>query len=187
MNQYDGPAVERAVAEMLGALGDDPAREGIRGTPGRVARAWREMLSGYGQDPAKILSTDFDAEGYDQVVAVPGIEFASVCEHHLLPFTGTVAVAYLPGSRVVGLSKMARLVECFARRLQIQERMTQEIAGAINSHLGARGVAVVVEASHSCMALRGVKKPGARMVTSCMLGCFREIPAARAEVLELLR
>lgn len=176
---------EAAVATLLKWVGQDPARDGLRGTPGRVARALREMTAGYSEDPAAILGTVF-SETYDEVVVVRGIAFTSLCEHHLLPFTGTADVAYIPG-KVVGLSKLARLVDCFSRRLQVQERMTRQVAEAIAQHLDAVGVAVVVRAMHSCMACRGVRKAGAEMVTSAMLGAFRTDRAARAEFLALCR
>jgi len=161
--------------------------EGMIDTPARVVKAWRDMTRGYGEDPASILSRTFDADGYDQIVCLRGVAFQSLCEHHLLPFTGTVDLAYLPGARVVGLSKLARLVDCFARRFQIQERMTKQIADAVEQHLSARGVLVVVRGTHSCMTCRGVLKPGAEMVTSDVRGLLREVPAARGEALALLR
>lgn len=173
--------------EALKALLATDLPEGMRETPERIARAWRDMTSGYREDPAKILVRTFDADGYDEIVALRGIAYQSLCEHHLLPFTGTVDLAYLPGPRVVGLSKLARLVDCYARRFQIQERMTRQIADAMEEHLGARGVAVIVHGTHSCMTARGVLKPGTVMVTSEMRGAFREEPAARAEVIALLR
>jgi GTP cyclohydrolase I len=161
--------------------------EGMVDTPARVVKAWRDMTRGYGEDPASILSRTFDADGYDQIVCLRGVAYQSLCEHHLLPFTGTVDLAYLPGARVVGLSKLARLVDCFARRFQIQERMTKQIADAMETHLAARGVAVVVRGAHSCMTARGVLKPGAEMMTSEMRGSFRDHAEARAEVAALLR
>jgi len=160
--------------------------DGMVETPERIARAWADMTRGYGEDPAAILSRSFDADGYDEIVALRGIAYQSLCEHHLLPFTGTVDLAYLPQRRVVGLSKLARLVDCYARRFQIQERMTRQIADALEQHLGARGVAVVVHGIHSCMTARGVLKPGSEMVTSEMRGVFRDMPETRAEVLGLL-
>jgi GTP cyclohydrolase I len=187
MRPYDRGGVEHAVCEMLVAFGDDPEREGIIGTPDRVARAWGEMLSGYREDPRAILSTDFDADGYDQMVVLRDIDFTSMCEHHLLPFHGIAHVAYIPKVRVVGLSKLARLVECYARRLQLQEKMTRQVADALQEHLVPLGVAVLVEATHTCMSDRGVKKPGAKMVTSVMLGALRHDPGARAEFLSLVK
>lgn len=176
---------ENAVRLLLSYLGQNPASDGLRDTPGRVVRALVEMTKGYKDEPKEILGRVFDVS-YDQVVILRDIEFTSLCEHHLLVFSGTVDIGYIPG-RVVGLSKLARLVDCFAHRLQVQERMTNEIAQAIHEHLEAKGVAVVVRAQHSCMACRGVRKPGAEMVTSAMLGLFRSEAAARAEFLSLCR
>lgn len=184
------------MAESLGAhlvralirrVGDDPKREGLRDTPNRVVRSWEELFAGYGQDPVKILGTTFKKESYDEMVLVKNIEFYSWCEHHLLSFEGVAHVAYVPGDRVVGLSKIPRLVDCFARRLQIQERLTRQIAEAMQEVLKPRGVAVVIDAKHSCARLRGVKKHGSSMVTSCMLGVFKEHPETRAEFLELIK
>lgn len=159
-----------------------------RETPDRVCALWRELLGGYELDPVEVLGTVFDHEPYDEVIVVRGIEFASVCEHHLLPFQGTADVGYLPeGNRIVGLSKLARLVDCFAHRLQIQERLTQQIATALNDHVRTAGVAVVIRAQHACMGCRGVRQPNSSTVTSVMTGKFREDAAARAEVLELIR
>lgn len=160
--------------------------EGLADTPARMVRAMIEATKGYGEDPAAILARRFPADGYDEIVVVRGIDFASTCEHHLLPFVGKAAVAYLPGDRIVGLSKLPRLVDCYARRLQVQERMTREIASAMVTHLSPRGVGVVIQARHLCCGVRGVRKPGAEMVTSAMLGRFRESDAARAEVLRLM-
>lgn len=160
---------------------------GTARTPERWLAALFEMTEGYRHDPAEILATRFDGEGYDQVVVLSGISYVSLCEHHLLPFTGTASVAYLPSAgQVVGLSKLARLVECFARRLQVQERMTQHIGEALVEHLKPLGVAVVVHGQHSCMAARGIKKPGSVMTTSYTWGAFRDKPEARAEVLAMM-
>ncbi len=180
----NSPAPEDAVVRLLEFIGEDPKRDGLRDTPGRVTRAWQEMTAGYKQDPAEILSRVFD-EPYDEIVVLQGCPFASNCEHHMQPFVGTVDIGYLPG-KVVGLSKLARLVECFSLRLQVQERLTKQIAEALQTHLDARGVAVVVRASHSCMACRGVRKPGATMITSAMLGAFREKAEVRAEFMALV-
>lgn len=158
--------------------------EGVRDTPKRVVKMLEEMTAGYSQKPEEILGTVFE-DSYDEIVILKDIEFTSLCEHHLLPYMGSVDIGYLPKDRVVGLSKLARLVECFARRLQIQERMTRQIAQAIVDHLQVEGVAVVVRAHHSCMGCRGVRKPGATMVTSCMLGVFRDDSKARAEFMSL--
>lgn len=176
---------EDTVVRQLELIGEDPTREGLRDTPKRYLKALRELTSGLGMKAEDVLNTTFENEGYDEVVVVNNIEFSSLCEHHLLPFTGTADVAYLPGERIVGLSKLARLVDMHARRLQVQERMTTHIARDIDAVLQAKGVAVVVEAHHSCMGCRGVRKPTARMVTSAMLGVFRHQPEARAEVLGL--
>lgn len=178
------PSALAAVVELLYHIGEDPGREGLLDTPARVARALREMTSGYEEDPAEILGTTFDV-ACDELVVLRGIRFTSLCEHHMLPFTGTATVGYLPGARVVGLSKLARLVLCFARRLQVQERLTRQVARAIMEHLDAAGAGVVVRAHHHCMGCRGVKQPDAEMVTSAMLGAFRDDPAARAELLAL--
>jgi GTP cyclohydrolase I len=161
-------------------------REGLRDTPRRVLEAFKELTAGYHVDPAALLKAQFERDGYDQVVTVRGIDFTSLCEHHLLPFTGTAAVGYLPAERVVGLSKLARLVQAYASRLQLQERLTQQIATALQEHLQPQGVAVVLRARHACMGCRGIRKPGAEMVTSALLGVFRTENAARAEVLAFL-
>ncbi len=171
---------------LLKSLGEDPKREGLRDTPKRVVKAWREMTEGYAMDPAVILARDFDADGYDEMVVCRNIEFVSNCEHHMLPFLGHAHVAYVPKKRVVGLSKMARLVDCFARRLQIQEQLTQQIARAMHQHLRPHGVGVVVVAKHMCMACRGVRKQSSDMVTSTLIGCFKR-PEVRAEFLDHCR
>ncbi len=173
--------VEDAVVTLLRWIGEDPDRDGLRDTPARVAKAWREMTSGYDDDPAAILARTFD-ESSDEMIVLRGIAFHSTCEHHLLPFHGTATVGYLPG-KVVGISKLARLVECFARRLQIQERMTRQIAEAIEEHLDARGAGVIVRAHHLCMGCRGVRQQETEMVTSAMLGTLRSDPKSRAEFL----
>lgn len=173
-----------AVMRLLEYVGEDPARPGLVDTPGRVTQALAEMTSGYGVDVADLLSRTF-VERCDEMVLVNGIDFTSLCEHHLLPFVGTVTVGYIPDGYVVGLSKLARLVDAYARRLQVQERMTVQIAEAIQQHVRPLGVGVVVEAHHSCMGCRGVRKPGARMLTSSMLGALRDKSEARAEFLAL--
>jgi GTP cyclohydrolase I len=173
------------VYAMLDAIGEDPKREGLVDTPARVVKALKEMTAGYQEDPGQILSRTFAVE-YDEMVVLRDIDFTSLCEHHMLPFMGKAHVGYMPGDRVVGLSKMARLVHCYARRLQVQERLTQQVANSMQEHLGAAGVGVVVEARHECMACRGVKLPGSTMVTSAMLGSMRE-PAQRAEFLRLTK
>ncbi len=176
---------EQAVKTLLQLIREDPGRDGLVDTPARVVKSLLELTSGYRLDPAKILARTFDV-AYDEMVIVRDIDFTSLCEHHLLPFAGTVTIGYLPTDRVVGLSKLPRLVECFARRLQVQERLTTEIAEAIEQHLGAKGVGVIVTATHTCMSARGVAKV-APMVTSAMLGALRDKPAARAEFLALAR
>jgi GTP cyclohydrolase I len=179
----------QATRDLLVGLGYKPKDEELRDTPQRVARAWKELLSGVTQDPQKILGTTFAARDYDEIVLLKNIAFYSMCEHHLLPFHGVAHVAYLPNGkrgRVAGLSKLARLVEMHARRLQLQERMTSSIARDLSRVLKTRGTAVVVQASHMCMCARGVSKPGATMMTSTMLGSFRRGASARAEVLALL-
>ena len=178
---------EAAVRTLLLWAGDDPERAGLEDTPARVARAFEEYCRGYLDDPAEILRTTFDEiEGYDEMVLLKDIEFASLCEHHLAPIVGRAHVAYLPVRRVVGISKLARVVESFARRLQIQERMTAQIAATIEQVLEPRGVAVVIEAAHHCMTTRGVRKPGTVMVTSRLTGLFRSNPPTRRELFSLI-
>lgn len=170
---------------LIEESGEDASREGLQDTPARFYKAFKEMTSGYSESPEDILSRTFE-ESYDEIVICKDIPFVSLCEHHLLPFVGTADVGYLPG-KVVGLSKLARLVDCFAKRLQMQERLTQQIAKALGDHLQARGVAVVIRAAHSCMACRGVKKSNTTMVTSTMLGAFLNDRAARQEFFSLCR
>lgn len=174
---------QRAIRDILAYIGEDPTREGLLDTPSRVVKAWDEMTRGYGEDPAVLLATDFAGDGYDEMVVCRNIEFCSTCEHHLLPFVGVAHVAYIPKKRVVGLSKMARLVDCFAKRLQIQEQMTQQISKAMMNHLKPAGVGVIVVAKHQCMSCRGVGKQQAEMVTASLLGAFRQ-PEVRAEFLD---
>lgn len=174
--------VEDAVRTILETVGEDPEREGLLGTPGRVARMYEELLAGYETDPVTLINEAlFDVEEYDEMVLVKDIEFYSLCEHHMLPFIGKAHVAYVPSKRVIGLSKIPRIVDMFARRLQIQERMTHEIADFLNDVLHPQGVAVVVEGTHMCSMMRGVKKANASMVTSSMLGSFKENSKTRAE------
>jgi GTP cyclohydrolase I len=180
MKTEDQEAAKNAIRSLLTYLGEDPHREGLLKTPDRVARSLRELTDGYRQDPEQILSTTF-AEACDEMVVVREIPFWSLCEHHLLPFHGTATVGYLPRGRIVGLSKIGRLVHCFARRLQVQEKMTQQIAQSIMDHLSPHGVGVVLKAQHQCMAMRGVRAP-AEMLTSCLLGQFKEA-STRAEFL----
>jgi GTP cyclohydrolase I len=183
--KVDVPRIERAVREILLAVGEDPDREGLQRTPNRVARAYGELMAGLQSDPRVHLKTVF-TERYDEVVLLRDIEFHSLCEHHLLPFTGRAHVAYLPDGKVVGLSKLARLVEGFARRPQVQERLTTQIADALWEELQPIGAACVVEAVHTCMTIRGAKKHGSTMVTSALRGIFKENPASRAEILSLM-
>jgi len=182
----DGTVVsEDGVRLLLEGLGFDVRVEGLRDTPRRVAKAYRELTSGYRMDAAAVLGVTFEAPSRD-IVVLAGIPFVSLCEHHLLPFTGSASVAYIPNGRVVGLSKLARVVDVFAKRLQLQERLTHEIAQSIEQHLGVESVAVTVEAVHSCMAIRGVQKTGAVMRTNTLRGVFKTDAAARAEVLKML-
>jgi GTP cyclohydrolase IA len=183
--QVDLPRIQRAVREILAAVGEDPDREGLLETPARVARMYGEMFSGLHEDPRYHLKKFF-TEKYDELVLVKDISFNSMCEHHLLPFYGVAHIGYIPNGRVVGLSKLARVVEVVAKRPQVQERMTETIANLLIDELEVRGVAVVVEAAHSCMSLRGVKKPGALCVTSAMKGLFRQNMSSRAEVMTLI-
>ena len=182
----DQRRIAAAVREILAAIGEDPDRDGLLDTPERVARAWGELVGGYGRDVELLLGTTFDI-AHDEMVLVKDIEVVSLCEHHLLPFTGVAHVAYIPSAdgRVTGLSKLARLVELYARRLQVQERLTTQIADALVEHLGARGVMVVVEAEHTCMTMRGVRKPGSSTVTSAVRGQLRDA-ATRAEAMSLI-
>ncbi len=178
---------EAAVRTLIRWAGDDPDREGLLGTPERVARAYREHFRGYDEDPVEVLSRTFEeTDGYDEMVLLRDIGFESHCEHHMLPIIGKADIAYFPRHRVVGISKLARVLEIYARRLQIQEAMTSQIANTIQSVLEPRGVAVVVTAQHQCMTTRGVHKPGVSMVTSKMLGCFRDDPATRQELMGIL-
>ena len=180
-------AAMEAVRTLIRWAGDDPAREGLLGTPERVIRAYDELFSGYGEDPVELLQRTFEeVEDYDEMVLLRDIRFESCCEHHMLPIIGRVHIGYLPSHRVVGLSKLARLVEVYAKRLQIQEKMTAQIANSINEVLKPRGVAVVVEGTHQCMTTRGVHKPGATMVTSRMLGGFRSDARTRREFLSMI-
>jgi GTP cyclohydrolase I len=181
----DPPRAERAVRELLLALGEDPQRPGLQDTPARVARMYRELFAGLDEDPARHLERTF-GEPYDEIVLLKDINFSSLCEHHLLPFMGTAHVAYLPSDRVVGLSKLARTVDAFARRPQIQERLTCQIADALMEHLDAKGALVVIESEHLCMKIRGVGKPNSTTVTSAVRGIFKSNAAARAEAMALL-
>jgi GTP cyclohydrolase I len=180
----DEPAIQRAVQEILRAIGEDPDRQGLQRTPERVARMYAELLDGYRQDPLALVNDALFDDDYDEMVVVRDIEFYSLCEHHLLPFLGRAHVAYLPRGRVLGLSKIPRIVDMFARRLQVQERMTRQIAEFFQELLHPAGVAVVVEGLHLCATMRGVKKHDARMTTSAMLGWFRSNIATREEFLD---
>ena len=178
---------EEAVRTLIRWAGDDPEREGLLGTPDRVVRAYREFFRGYDQEPNAILKRTFqETDGYDEMIVLRDMRFESHCEHHLAPIIGRAHIAYLPHHRVVGISKLARLLDCYAKRLQIQEKMTAQIANTLQEVLQPRGVAVVVDASHQCMTTRGVHKPGTSMVTSRMLGAFRTDPSTRREFLAII-
>lgn len=183
---FDAARVEAAVREILLAIGEDPERDGLRGTPARVARVYAETFAGLYADPADVLRTVFDA-GHDEMVIVKDIEFYSMCEHHLLPFFGRAHVAYVPKGKVIGLSKIPRLVDVFARRLQVQERMTRQVADAITDAIQPQGVAVILEAQHLCMMMRGVEKQSSITTTSAMLGVFKSQLQTRNEFLALIR
>ncbi len=182
----DGPAVEAAVRSLLAAVGEDPTREGLLGTPDRVARMYAEILSGAQQDPGHHLEVVF-SEGHHEMVVVRDIAFESMCEHHMMPFMGKAHVAYVPNGHIVGLSKIARVVEGFARRLQVQERLTSQIADLLMDRLEPQGVGVVLEATHTCMTMRGVRKPGSAMVTSAVRGTFKSCAETRNEWMSFLR
>ncbi|PYM92286.1 MAG: GTP cyclohydrolase I FolE [Candidatus Rokuibacteriota bacterium] len=179
--------IARLVAELLHELGEDTRREGLDKTPERVEKALRYFTSGYAQDVKEVLNDAMFVEDYDEMVIVKDIDFSSLCEHHLLPFIGRCHVAYMPNRKIVGLSKIPRLVEMYSRRLQIQERLTTQIANTLNEALQPRGVAVVVEAVHLCMMMRGVEKQNSKAITSAMLGSFRDRPETRAEFMELIK
>lgn len=181
----EGIGAEDLVIRLLQYIEEDPTRDGLRETPKRVLKAWKDLTVGYQQDPKEILNRCFE-QPHDELVILRGIEFHSTCEHHLLPFYGTAAVGYIPSKKVVGISKLARLVDCFARRLQIQERLTSQIAQAITAFLQPMGVGVVIKAKHSCMGCRGVMKPDSDMITSVTTGALRDDPRARAEFLSLV-
>lgn len=185
LSSVDMLAIEDAVRQILAAVGEDPERPGLEDTPSRVARMYAEMFVGLRTDPARHLDVTFP-ETYDELVLVRDIPFTSMCEHHLLPFRGVAHVGYLPKGRVTGLSKLARVVEEVARRPQVQERMTKEVADLVETKLGSAGVAVVVEAEHSCMSIRGIKKPGSKTVTSALRGVFKTNQSSRAEVMALI-
>ena len=178
---------EEAVRTLLRWAGDDPDREGLKGTPDRVVRSYEEFFAGYAQDPEEILTRTFEeVAGYDDMVVLRGIRFESYCEHHMVPIIGVAHIGYLPNNRVVGISKLARVLEIFSKRLQIQEKMTAEIANTIDRVLKPQGVAVVIEGEHQCMTTRGVHRPGVNMVTSQMMGVFRDNEATRKEFLSII-
>jgi GTP cyclohydrolase I len=181
----DKPRIEAAVKEILAAIGEDPSREGLHETPSRVARMYEEIFSGLRENPKLHITKTF-IEKYDEMVLVKDISFTSCCEHHLLPFYGKAHIGYLPNGRIVGLSKLARVVDCIAKRPQVQERMTEEIADLIMNELESKGVGVVIEAVHSCMTMRGVRKPGSQCTTSAMRGVYRDNLASRTELLSLI-
>jgi GTP cyclohydrolase I len=182
-----GDQIPDLVESLLAELGEDPGRQGLKATPARVSKALRQLTDGYGVHPDDVISDAVFDQDYDEMVVVKDIPFYSLCEHHMLPFFGRCHVGYLPRGKVVGLSKIPRLVEVFAHRLQLQERLTTEIAEALNRELAPKGVGVVVEARHLCMEMRGVQKPGGQLITSCMLGTFRKDARTRAEFLDLVR
>ena len=186
-NPKPGDPIADLVESLLVELGEDPDRQGLKATPERVAKALRELTDGYDIKPEEVVADAIFDQDYDEMVVVKDIAFYSLCEHHMLPFFGSVHVGYLPKGKVIGLSKIPRLVEVFSRRLQIQEQLTRQIAEAINGTLAPKGVGVVVEARHLCMEMRGVETPGGHMMTSCMLGTFRRDPRTRAEFLDLVR
>jgi GTP cyclohydrolase I len=183
----DPSQFQQAVARMLSELDPDPAREGLRDTPRRVEKAFRFYTEGYGRDPRKVIGDALYEAETDEMVVVKDIEVYSLCEHHLAPFFGRAHVAYIPATKIVGLSKLARVVDIFARRLQVQERLTMQVANAIDEVLQPRGVAVVIEASHLCMMMRGVEKQNSSTITSCLLGLFRKDERTRTEFLKLIR
>ncbi len=183
--KIDEARIQKAVKEILSAVGEDLNRDGLKNTPGRIARMYSELLAGMREDPDKHLRSVFN-ENYDEIVLLRDIPFYSICEHHLMPFIGSAHVAYLPSGRILGVSKLARIVDCFARRLQTQERLTYQIADFLMSKLKPLGVAVVLEAAHSCMTIRGIKKPGSTMVTSAIRGIFRKDPRSRNEIMSLI-
>jgi len=185
IKKVDTERIEKAVKEILLAIGEDSNREGLKKTPERVGRMYAELLAGMREDPKVHLRSVF-TENYDEIVLLRNIPFYSICEHHLMPFIGSAHVAYLPTGMVLGVSKLARIVDCFARQLQTQERLTYQIADFIMNSLHPQGVAVVLEASHSCTTIRGIKKPGSTMVTSALRGIFKKDPRSRNEVLSLM-
>ncbi|TKJ30865.1 MAG: GTP cyclohydrolase I FolE [Chloroflexi bacterium B3_Chlor] len=182
----DQDRITKAVEEIIAAIGENPGREGLVNTPSRIAELYAEVFSGLDQDPREILAVGFEEEEHEEMVVLKDIPFYSMCEHHFLPFHGLAHVGYIPAGRLVGISKLARVVEVLARRPQLQERLTGEIADTIMEALNARGVGVVIEAEHLCMTMRGIRKPGSRLVTSANRGIFRSYPATRAEFFSIL-
>lgn len=180
----DKDEIKKAISRIITAIGEDPTREGLVNTPGRVARSYEELLSGYRVDPQKLINGALFEVDYDEMIVVRDIEFVSLCEHHMLPFIGRAHVAYIPKKKIIGLSKIPRIVDMFAHRLQVQERLTRQVADFINTTLNPLGVGVVIEAMHLCSMIRGVKKQNASMVTSCMLGGFRSRVSTRMEFLD---
>jgi GTP cyclohydrolase I len=180
-------SIPELITALLGELGEDPGRAGLKSTPERVSRALRELTGGYRMRPEDVIADAVFDQDYDEMVVVKDIPFYSLCEHHMLPFFGFCNVGYLPKGRVIGLSKIPRLIDVFAHRLQVQEKMTKEIAEALNNAVEPRGAGIVVEARHLCMEMRGAQKPGGHMMTSCMLGTFRKDPRTRAEFLALVK
>lgn len=189
LRKVSTPTAEASVKFLLGYIGDDPKREGLKETPSRVIRAYADMFSGYGFSEEDIANTckTFEDGSCDEIVILKDISFYSTCEHHMLPFVGVAHIGYLPDKRIIGLSKLARLLEIYSRRLQVQERLTQQVTQALDKHLQPRGSACVVEAQHLCLACRGVRKPGATMITSSLTGSFRDDPATRSEFLQFVR
>ena len=177
---------EQLIGDMLGAMGEDPTREGLLDTPKRVVKSWATLYGGYGQDPKAILGTKFSSENYNQMIVLRDIELFSTCEHHMLPFYGKAHIAYIPNGHVVGLSKLARLIECFARRLQIQERLTQQVADAMMEFTECKGVGVIIEAKHMCMLARGIAKQNSVMSTCAIRGVFKD-DKVKEEFLKLIR
>lgn len=176
---------EKLIRELLQHIGENPAREGLKDTPARVIKSYQKLFSGYGQNPADLVRT-FDGENYDEMIIAQNIEFYSMCEHHMLPFFGKVHIGYIPGSKIIGISKLPRLIEVFSRRLQNQERLTSQIAKAIFEHLRPKGVGVVIEAQHFCMMARGIEKQNSKMITSSLIGLFKNNNTTRSEFLNLI-
>ena len=187
MDDTNKNSIKKITTQLLKEIGEDPTREGLQKTPERVAKAWKFLSQGYRQDIKKIINGAVFKEKYDQMVAVKDIEFYSMCEHHLLPFFGVAHIAYIPNGKIIGLSKIPRVLDMFARRLQVQERMTQEVASMLNETLEPKGVAVIIEAQHMCMQMRGVEKKNSYMSTSEMLGIFREDDKTRKEFLDIVK